>query len=500
MRINYFCLMIVVGFFQTLKADNDTLSTAKDYIQQGKYKKAEKLLAVFEKNHPNDLNVVWLYGQTAYWNGHTKTFKRVYDKAIIRFPSNYYLKLDYAIKLVACGDLKKAFPLMEEYYKFDKTSADLKLLFAKSEYWNEDYQAALKELEDEQVMKQKPQEAQQLKDEILSAKSFWVKAGTDYLRDDQPLQQIIPSLEAGKYYNTLVSPSISMQMPFFQTGAGVFNSLKLNVANKLNVSKIQLRTTIHAGIVVFPNKMTRLVGGIELTKTNFTYLKITAIAARQPYLSTISSIDEMLVPYHYELNFAWDDQSTWNGKLVSSCDQFTAYKNYVYNVGAWVLTPPAKISMLQFRIGYAYGYASSDENKYAAKETLAKIIAAYSPGKTIEGAYQPFFTPTNQQTHSALLNISYKPSKKIAAGANASIAFAGSMDNPYLFLDKRNSTALYVNKGYLPVNFYPYKIETFVVYKLTKKSSFKANYTFFKNNFYTSHVIGASVILNFWND
>jgi hypothetical protein len=38
-----------------------------------------------------------------------------------------------------------------------------------------------------------------------------------------------------------------------------------------------------------------------------------------------------------------------------------------------------------------------------------------------------------------LLNLSFKPTKKLEVGANASIAFAGNLDNPYLFLDK-NST------------------------------------------------------------
>mgnify|MGYP001395813102 CR=1 FL=1 len=152
MRIIYFCLIIVICFFQTLKASNDTLSIAKDYIQQGKYRNAEKLLAVYENSHPDDLNGVWLHGQTAYWNGHIKTFKSIYERAIMRFPSNYYLKLDYAIKLVEIGDMKRAFPFVAEYYKYDKTSPDLKLLFAKTEYWSEDYESALKDFQVERVI------------------------------------------------------------------------------------------------------------------------------------------------------------------------------------------------------------------------------------------------------------------------------------------------------------------------------------------------------------
>lgn len=500
MRVGYFCLIMAVCFFQTLKANNDTLSIAKGYIQQGKYNKAEKILRAFEKSHPNDLNTLWLYGQTAYWNGNMKTFKRVYDKAILRFPSNYYLKLDYVIKLENIGDAKKAMPLLVEYAKYDKSSPDFKLLVAKMEYWYGDNKEALQDLKDESLIKQKPEEAKQLKEEILAAQSFWLKAGADYIKDDQPMQQVVPVLEAGKYFTKLLSPVVSLQIPFYKTDSVSTNAMKWTISNKFNFPKLKLRAILNAGSVQLPDKTNEFCGGIELVKTNFTYLQLTAIAARQPYLTTISSLYAGLVPYHYEFNLAWNNQNSWNGKIISSYDQFTADNNYVYNVGAWVFAPPVKLTKLQLRLGYAYGYASSKENTYSTVESLAKIVSDFNSGKPIEGRYQPYFTPTNQQTHSALLNVLYNPSKKIETGLNASIAFAGDLDNPYLYLDKNSANQLYINKGYSQLKFYPHKVDAFVLFKLTKKASLKANYTFFKNNFYTSHLIGASVILNFWND
>lgn len=500
MRIGCFYAVLAICFFQTLKANNDTLRIAKEYIQQRKYNKAEKMLRAFEQNHPNDLNVLWLYGQTAYWNGHMKTFNKVYNKAIMRFPSNYYLKLDYAIKLGEIGNINKAASLLAEYFKYDKTGADVKLLSAKLAYWHNDYQSALHHLDAESVKEQKPQEAQQLREEILTAQSFWIKAGADYLADDQPLQQLIPHLEAGKSFNEFFSPSISIQNPFFKTNTTSVQGIKLDMGNKFNLNKIRLRIAVNAGFVRLPNKTNEVCGGVELVKTSFNYLQLTAIAARQPYLSTISSVYNTVIPFHYELNVALNNQNFWNGKMVSSFDQFNNDKNYVYNVGFWFFSPPLKLNPLQLRIGYSYGYASSKENRYTSKEPLAAIVATYSSGKAIEGVYQPYFTPFNQQTHSALLNLSFKPTKKLEVGANASIAFAGNLDNPYLFLDKNSTNELFINKGYSNINFYPNKIETFLLCKFTKKMSVKANYTFFKNAFYTSQLIGASVILNFWNE
>jgi len=46
------------------------------------FSKAEKLLAVYSKVHPNDFNVLWVYALTERWLKKYKHAKQLYVKAI----------------------------------------------------------------------------------------------------------------------------------------------------------------------------------------------------------------------------------------------------------------------------------------------------------------------------------------------------------------------------------------------------------------------------------
>ncbi|HET6225018.1 MAG TPA: hypothetical protein VFF27_01985 [Bacteroidia bacterium] len=497
MRLNYFYTILLVVFsFQVLKADNDTLSIAKTFIQQKKFTKAERILKIFEKNHPDDLNTIWLYGQSAYWAGHYKTFRKIYERAMLRFPSNYYLKLDYALKLVENGDLQKAKPLLELYKKYDANSADLELAFARIAYWEGEYSLALKRVDSETLKKEKHQEAQELREEILTAQSTWIRVGVDYLNDDQPLQCIAPVIEGSKYVNNLCSPVVAFQPLFFKTETTTYTAPKLTIGNKFNFFKMGLQVSVNIRFIRLPDNSNQLCGSVELVKTYFKHFQIAASAARQPYLTTISSLTNTVVPYHYDFSLGWSNPKSWNGRLFGIYDQYND-NNYIYNIGAWVFAPPLKLADFQFRIGYAFGYGTSKENKYVPKETLKTIMS--NPQKPVEGIYDPYFTPLNQQAHSGLINITFQPNKKVMLGVSGSIAFAGSIDAPYLFL-VRNKNKPAVNKDYSHTKFYPNKIDAFIMYRIAKKVSLKANYTYLENNFYTSNVVGLSMILNLWDD
>lgn len=501
MKLKYCCIFLLLFLSYTIKASNesDTLQIAKSLIQKGKFKKAEKILAAYERSHPQDLNAMWLHGQTAYWAGYYRTFNLVYKKAMARFPSNYYLKLDYALKLVENGDVKQAAPLLEAYSKYDPSSNDLKLVQARIAYWQGDYKRALQLLKNESLVKEKQQETEILHAEIKAAQSPWLKINADYLQDDQPLQVITPALEAGTYLNAFVNPSISLSNGSFKTDTTSSSAQRISIGNKFNFYKAGLVVVANAGFAKLPNKARTGIGGIELTKTSFKYLQLSGQASLQPYLVTLSSISETIVPYHFALGAGWNNLNSWNGKLAWSMDTFKD-KNYIYNVSAWIFAPPLRLASLQFRIGYAYGYSTSKENRYVAKQSVTEIVKVYGKTTTITGVYDPYFTPTNQQVNAALVSISYSKGKRFVGGVNASIGFIGYTDDPYLFLDKNKSNEVYVNRDYSHINFYPNRVDAYILCKITKKASLKASYSFLNNNFYTCHTAGLSLLMNFWNE
>lgn len=494
------CIFWII-FSLTVKANpGDTLSMVKSFIQKGRFRKAERVLAAYGKTHANDLNTLWLYAQTAYWAGHIRKSQTIYTKAINRFPSNYYLQLDYALKLVEAGDIEKARPILEQYKKYDPASNDLRLADARIAYWEGDYETALQFLNNESLKKEKQKETKSLKEEILAARSPWLRVNAAYIQDDQPLQVITPEIEAGMFVNNLLSPAVSVYDALYGTDTSSSASLGVLAGNKFQFFKSHCMLSIRGGLVQLPDKTKTGVINAEISKISFKHLEVNAQVSRMPYLVTVSSISGKVVPYHFGLNAGWNNSATWNGKVAMSMEQFANDNNYIYNLSAWLFTPPARLSALQFRLGYAYGYSHSKESRYVARESVKTIVANYLTTKTITGIYDPYFTPNHQQVHSVLFNMSYNQNKKLMFGLNASIGFMGKTNDPYLFLDKTSSNELVVNRGYSQVNFYPNKLDAYIVYKLTPKSSLKATYSFLNNNFYTRHTAGLSLIINFWNE
>jgi len=110
MKFNVLFIVLFILFAQAAKAGHqiDTLKVAKSLMKNNKFNKAESLLSSFHKTHPDDLNTSWLYGQAAYWARHYSTFEMVYETTIQQFPDNYYLKLDYGLKLLEKGDIQKS--------------------------------------------------------------------------------------------------------------------------------------------------------------------------------------------------------------------------------------------------------------------------------------------------------------------------------------------------------------------------------------------------------
>jgi tetratricopeptide (TPR) repeat protein len=501
MRVKCIFIFLWIIFSLHVKANPaDTLGLAKSFIQKGKFRKAERILSLYEQSHPNDLNTLWLHAQTAYWAGHSKASLNLYAKAINRFPSNYYLRLDYAIKLVDNGEIEKAKPLLDLYKKYDPGSNDLRLVNAKLAYWEGDYATALQLLNNESLKKEKPNETQSLKEEVLAAKSPWLRVNADCMKDDQPLQVITPGLDAGLYVNTFFSPFVSVSNPVFKTDSASTSSVGVQLGNKFQFIKSHCLLTIHGGFMQLPDHTRTGTGGIEITKTSFKHFEITAEASRQPYLVTISSLSGEVVLVRFALNAGWNNTSSWNGRIGGSLDDFNRDNNYIYNLSAWLFAPPLKFRSFRLRLGYAYGYSHAKESRYMARESIKSIVSNYPNNKVVSGIYDPYFTPNHQQVHSVLVNVSYHWDKRLSLGLNTSIGFIGKTDDPYLFLNKSSNNELFIDRGYSTVNFHPHKLDASVLYRVFPKCALKATYSFLTNNFYTRHAAGLSLIINFWNE
>jgi hypothetical protein len=491
-------VLIIVLSVGTTYAQTDTLSLAKKMRDGGKIKEAWQLLSGYRKTHPNDLNANWLAAQTAFWMHHFKDSREIYETAMAANPKNYYLKLDYGKVLGDMGAFEQSSGLLHTYLKFDSTNTDALTTLAKITYWEGDFNQAADKIKD--ILKQHPDNraASDLYDEILSARSPWIRLDGNYSSDDQPLQTLTPELKGSVFLSPLAALHLAVSTPFFIKDGITRQALSVEVGNRSNFFKQGLKTDIALGAVQFPFKNTiAFKGNISLTETIAKYLELSAAADRRPYFYSRSSIDTTILQNNLSVSAAWNNKRSVNGIagfLVSTFPDNNSLQTFYTTL----FSPELKAGLFKFQLGYGYNYSTSNNNRFVPVKTLSQINL--NPAAVIEGNYIPYFTPNQQQIHSIVGIAVYQPQKNIQVGATGNYGIYATTQDPYFTELKTGSTVTGWSRSYSSQTFTPVEISGYIMYQPTKKLFLRAAYQYHQTFFYTTQNLSFTVKVNFWHE
>ena len=494
-----FCFLIP---FRNLSAQSvtDTIEIAKQLRNEKNFKDAFVLLEKYRANHPDNLNASWISAQTAYWMRNLKTSETIYEQTMQYHPENYYLKFDFAKMLFNIGEFEKAIPLLNNYLQYDTANTEALLALAKISYWKSNYNEALNKIEKILFNDPKNKKALLLQEEILSAKSPWCQIGISQSSDDQPLKNTTPIFEGGLYMSALSFLSFNFQIPTFVTENNTTNAWWFRASNKSVLSKQSISINVDVGLLKYPvSKNVTVTGNLQLDKTIIKHLIFSVEAERKPYFYTLSSLENVVTDNQYSVSAAWNESDKWNLKTALTCDYFND-KNSISTFSAWCITPPLKINIYEFHLGYSFNYGTSKENRFVADKTLSEILADFYNNPVITGIYQPYFTPNKQRIHSVIASMTIHPLKTLDLSVKGSYGFSAVTQCPYLYLDKDASGTLYISKNYCKGKYAPLDISIYATWQLTKKTSLKANYIFDKTNFYKSNYMNLGLKMNFWDE
>ena len=318
-------------------------------------------------------------------------------------------------------------------------------------------QFALGKREMGKVLKQdaKNMRALALLDQLHAAESSWLKIKGNYNTDSQPLQTITPSAEAGVYLHPEATLRLNLQTPLFIANSALFNAQWFQIGDVSAFRKAGFQFTFDAGIVKqpFENKIS-WTGNIELKQILAKHLVLQAQAERKPYYYTLSSLDTVLMVNRFSAYAEWNDLNTWNGRIAFEFNQFPA-NNYVLGASGWVFTPPLKVSVFEFRIGYAYSFSTSKTNEFVPEKTLAQILTNYDASAPITGIYDPYFTPLDMDVHAGRLPYSSILLKFLTSASTPTLGF---MPAPSILISiwiktkaaKPSSPKVMLPKGFIP--------------------------------------------------
>ena len=486
-----------MGQYNNLHAQNsiDTISLAKKIRDNHQFKKAADLLNKYSTNHPDQLNPIWLSAQTAFWRHKYTQSKEWYDKAIAAYPSNYYLKLDYAKVLADMGEFEKSTELLNSYLKYDPTNAEAMLTLAKIDFWQGNFKAAEEKINKILAQHPKYSEAHSLKDELLLAQSSWLSIHGVYNTDDQPLQTISPSIEAGYFFHPLASVHMNIEAPVFIKDGSSSNAGSVEIGNKATFYKQALTTDISVGMVKFPlSNLTEFRGNLSITKTFAKFLDINLSADRKPYFYSRSSIDTNIMENKFGMQASWTNKFSVHGTAGVLINNFPD-NNLISTYYANIYSPVLKFNKINAFAGYGYNYSSAAENHFTPGKTFSEY--SLDPTTSISGNYIPYFTPNQQQIHSIIASVDYQPKKNIQLGIGANYGFYATTQNPYFYPDYTSSS---ITKEYIEQQFSPAEINAYFIYKVSKKLNLKIAYQYHQSFFYTTQFVDFTLKANFWNE
>jgi hypothetical protein len=487
--MRYFLLLTGLLYMNIGLAQNaaDTLEQAKQSAGKGKYREAARLLEPYYKGHPTDLNTVWLYARYSWYCHKTGLSMQLYREAITLNPGNYTLKLEYAKMLVEAGVFDEAKPLLDECTSHDISNPEAWYYLAKMEYWNGNARASLTMLDN--IMKNAPdyKPARSLRDEIGAEQAFQIQAGVTLSADDQPLDLWTPYVKGGKYFSNLAITDFLVQVPLVYNDTNHFNGEGVAVGNKFHFPSPALDLYLNAGFFYYGSLQKALATGeLDISKYFLKKLVVSAGILRRPYMYTQSSLNTALAENHGTAYVAWDDPDRWNGKASFEASTYSSDNNLVWAVSAWGFAPAVKAGHFAFHFGYGYNFSTSQENRYVPKETLDEIIAGWSTTTTIDGVYNPYFTPNGQQVHSALGIFTYRNGKAIEVSFKANVGFYAFSNYPYLYLDKDSTGTIFVNKNYAKTRFTPYDLSLDFSWQIVRNLELFAVVRYDKTLFYTA--------------
>ena len=243
-------------------------------------------------------------------------------------------------------------------------------------------------------------------------------------------------------------------------------ALIIKLSNQFYFDGLKLATNITGGVYKNFSGETDWIGGINFTQILTKKASLNLGYSKRSLLGTIASTTFNLTTQNI---FGGIDYSN---KLVvfhaGYNHQFFEDENTIKSVASWIVSQPIKIKKLNFQFGYGYNFSDAKD-----------ILFIYNNEGI--GVYNPYFTPKEQQIHSGLLILNYKPFKKLKLGTKVNYGFKSNVKNPYPLQVDANNTEI---GGFYNEEFTSLEFNGLIKYSYSDRFRIDASYVYQEKFFY----------------
>jgi tetratricopeptide (TPR) repeat protein len=463
-------------------SQTDTIAQAQQLVWKKEFKAANDLLAIYNSHH-TDVNGIRLQAQVLHWMGRSNEAIAILQPAVDQFPQYPVVRLDYARVLFETGRINQARTQYEIYLPTDSTNPEALLNLAYIERWNGKTKKATASIHSFQQLYPTNQPAKDLLLAMQQDQTPWIQPGFSFLSDDQPLQVPSVSLEAGLYKSWALSPTLAARWNSMQANT-TNSSLQLLLANQFYFGSTGTSLQLGGGMISQQGQTKPLVQ-LALKQKIAPHFWLDLGWEKRAYQHTIISTENLLMQQFAYANLRYNKADKWMAQASYENQHFDDGNN-VTTAYAWFLVPVVQMPKWRLSAGYSIVFADADSNTFRTKKMLPEIVAT---GYPIAGIYDPYFTPTNQLTHSLLASSLLTISQSVVWELKANGAFAGRADNPYFYLTKTGNQYK-LNRSFYQQSYHPFELYTALNWTTKQQSKLCIYYQYSSLLFYIRHMAG----------
>jgi len=476
-----FCLSFIAVRAQGQIENRDTIDLARSKANEKKLNEANDLLTIFNEQN-NNVYGLQLQAHVLYLMKEPAKAEVIFEKGLELFPDYAPLKLDYGRVLFQLKRFQKARSLFLDYLKTDEKNAEANISVAYIDLWNGRISLAKKRAEYIISIYPGNKEATDISQEIQNNTALYVKVIAGGYSDDQPMQTTFIEPEAGIYKSWWFSPFVKAR--FTQVNADqAYSNSWISGGDKIYISPTKTTVEIAGGFFQGNNYQGDVTTKIALTQKLSSLVSIDAATERKPYQYTLASVKNPFLYNVSEAGFNFGNMDHWLARVAyqkQSFDDGNSAKTFY----AWLLAPLVQKNGFSLKAGYAFSYANADRNTFEPKDSLDGSAVPDSP---VEGAYNPYFTPSQQYINAALISFSIPVSKAVTFSTRASLAFSATANQPSLVVSRNGSGPFFVKTNYGTLQYHPVEVYSKLSIRLSKQFYINGNYAYnsliyFKSN------------------
>ena len=419
--------LLLIGGAQTQAASGqaspvDPVEAAIELRNGGDLAGAVRLLRLRLTQNPSDSRALRLLAQTLYWLKDLDQARAVYDTAIRRRGDDIDLRLEYARMLAETRKNGAARSLLEPLLDHPAAAARAHTLLGTLDYWDGRLTAATSHFRAALTADSSEVDARRQWREIAMITAPWGGTGVEAAHDDQTLDRIAPTLQAGVFITPLVSVAVRARSDWYGSGDSLSRSVQSGeVSLKGYAPGLRLDTELSGGLLYrsFGDPGGEWTGRVQGRIRLPGHLSIGARAERRPYFQTLASLSIPVRVRELTAFAVLDHPSGWLAEAALGRlrypDGNTQASGY-----AWLLAPVLRRPAWSLALGYAVSAQDTRESRFVP--TLPHPSG--TPGSGPSGRYVPYYTPDEVVIHSLIGNFTIQSGRRTTISGNGAWSFS----------------------------------------------------------------------------